>query len=149
MEFSLSTPQPLKILILCRCFTALQHILGHFGRGQLTYPHCSWASLLGSLPVLSAHSFASNWQLPFLNQRKGEDGRRNYFMAKNHDRMLPDVRIESTTDRIPDGRSHTRRTRIRSSYHAQLIYRRVSDETNSNCNYLFSLLKPFSCLFIS
>ena len=25
--------------------------------------------LLGSLPVLSAHSFASNWQLPFLNQR--------------------------------------------------------------------------------
>ena len=31
----------------------------HF-RGQLTYPHCSWASLLGSLPVLSSQSFASN-----------------------------------------------------------------------------------------
>ena len=42
------------------CFTALQHILGHFGCGQLTLPHCSWASLLGSLPVLSAHSFVSN-----------------------------------------------------------------------------------------
>ena len=28
------------------------------------------ANLLGSLPVLSAHSFASNWQLPFLNQRE-------------------------------------------------------------------------------
>ena len=42
------------------CFTALQHILGHFGRGQLTLPHCSWASLLGSFPVLTAHSFASN-----------------------------------------------------------------------------------------
>ena len=42
------------------CFMALQHILGHFGHGQLTYPHCSWASLLSSLPVLSAHSFASN-----------------------------------------------------------------------------------------
>ena len=26
----------------------------------------------GSLPVLSVHSFASTWQLPFLNQRKGE-----------------------------------------------------------------------------
>ena len=23
------------------CFTALQHILGHFGRGQLAYPYCS------------------------------------------------------------------------------------------------------------
>ena len=29
-------------------------------RSALTYSHCSWASLLGSLPVLSAHSFASN-----------------------------------------------------------------------------------------
>ena len=42
------------------CFTALQHILGHFGHGQLPLPHCSWASPLGSLPVLSAHSLASN-----------------------------------------------------------------------------------------
>ena len=48
---------------------ALRHLSGHFRCGQLTYPHCSWASLLCSLPVFSAHSFASNWQLPFLNQR--------------------------------------------------------------------------------
>ena len=41
------------------CFTALRHFSGNFGRGQLTYPHCSWAILLGSLPVLSEHSFAS------------------------------------------------------------------------------------------
>ena len=47
-------------MLLCWCFTALQHLSGHFGRGQLTYPQCSWASLLGSLPVLSAHYFASN-----------------------------------------------------------------------------------------
>ena len=33
------------------CFTALQHFSGHFRRGQLTYPHCSWASLQGSLSV--------------------------------------------------------------------------------------------------
>ena len=66
-----------------------RHILGHFGCGQLTYPHCSWASLLGSLPVLSAHSFTSNWQLPFLNHRKGENDRRNYFMTKLHKRTLP------------------------------------------------------------
>ena len=30
------------------------------GTVKLTYPHCSWASLLRSLPVLSTHSFASN-----------------------------------------------------------------------------------------
>ena len=70
------------------CFTALQHILGHFGRGQLTYPHCSWASLLGSLPVLRAHSFASNWQLLLLN------GRRNVFMTKSPWKNVPDVGIE-------------------------------------------------------
>ena len=39
--------------------SALQHFSGHFGHGQLTYQHCSWASLLDSLPVLSAHSFVS------------------------------------------------------------------------------------------
>ena len=71
----------------------LQHFSGHFGRVQLTYLHCSWASLIGSLPVLSAHSFASNWRLPFLNQRKGENGCRNYFIINLHERMLPDMRI--------------------------------------------------------
>ena len=76
------------------CFTALQHILGNFGCGQLTYPHCSWASLLGSLPVLSAHSFASNWHLLFLNQRKRENGRRNVFMTKSPRKNVPDVGIE-------------------------------------------------------
>ena len=49
----------------------------------------------------SVHSFASNWQLPFLNQRKGENGRLNYFMIKLHQWMLPDVRIEPATVRIP------------------------------------------------
>ena len=34
------------------CFTVLRHILGHLEHGQLAYPHCSWASLIGSLPVL-------------------------------------------------------------------------------------------------
>ena len=69
-------------------FTALQHILCHFGCGQLTQPHCSWASLQGSLPVLNAHSFASNWQLPFLNQRKGENGRRIFSWPNLNERMF-------------------------------------------------------------
>ena len=98
------------LLLLYWCFTAFQHFSGHFGRGELTYPHCSWASLLCSLPVLSAHSFASNWQLPFLNQREGENSRRNYFMTNLHERMLPDVGIEPTTVRIPGGRGSDRDT---------------------------------------
>ena len=36
-----------------------------------------------------AYSFARNWQLPFLNQRKGENDRRKYFMINLHERMLP------------------------------------------------------------
>ena len=94
-----------KRMLLCWCFTALRHFSGHFGRGQLIYPHCSWASLLGSFPVLSAHSFASNWQLPFLNQRKGRNDRRNYFLTNLRERMLQDVRIEPATVRIPGGRA--------------------------------------------
>ena len=65
--------------------------------------HTSWAILLGNCPVLCAHSFASNWQRPFLNQRKRENGCRNYFVTKLHKRILPDVRIEPATVRIPGG----------------------------------------------
>ena len=90
------------------CFMAFQHILGHFGHNQLTLPHCSWASLLGSLPVLSAHSFASNWQLPLLTQRKGEDGPINV-----NERMF--CRTWGSNPRP----SHIRQTHIRSSYRAQ------------------------------
>ena len=36
-----------------------------------------------------AQSFARNWQLPFLNQRKGENDHRKYFMINLHVRMLP------------------------------------------------------------
>ena len=84
----------------CWVVVVLWHILSHFWRGQLTYPHCFWASLLGNLPVLNAHSFASNWQLPFLNQMKGENGCRIYFMTELHERMLPDVGTEPTTVHI-------------------------------------------------
>ena len=82
-----------------------------FERGQLTCPQCFWASLLGSLPVhvLSAHSFASNWQLPFLNQQE---------------RMAVEIfswpkKFCRTWDQTCD-LQHTRRIRIRLSYHARL-----------------------------
>ena len=93
------------------CFTALR--LRSFRARQLAYPHCSWASLLGSLPVLSAHSFASNWQLPFLNQRKGENGRRIFFITKSPRKNVPGVRIEPATVCLPG------RTRIRPSKRAR------------------------------
>ena len=51
------------LLKYCCCVGVLrpfETFSGHFGRGQLTYPYCSWASFLGSLHVLSAHSSASN-----------------------------------------------------------------------------------------
>ena len=38
-----------------------------------------------------AHFFARNWQLPFLNQRMGENDSRKYFMINLHTRMLLDL----------------------------------------------------------
>ena len=35
-----------------------------------------------------AHSFARNWQLPFLNQQKRENDHRKYFMINLHKRMF-------------------------------------------------------------
>ena len=36
------------LLLLCWYFTALRNFSCHFGRGLLTYPQCSQASLIGS-----------------------------------------------------------------------------------------------------
>ena len=90
----------LFLLLLSWCFTALRHFSCHFGCDQLTYPHCSWASLLGSLPVLSVHSFASNLQLSFLNQRKAENGCSNYSMINKNVAGREDATI-----RMPGGRA--------------------------------------------
>ena len=52
-----------------------------------------------------AHSFARNWQLPFLNQQKGENDRRKYFMINLHERMLPtSAGVEPATSWSPVGR---------------------------------------------
>ena len=67
-ETPLFCPMPLNVdldrlfLLLSWCFTALRHFLCQFGCGHLTltYPHCSWTSLLSGLPVLSGHYFARN-----------------------------------------------------------------------------------------
>ena len=56
---------------------------------------CLTTLLLGRLSPLSgynqycAHSFARNWQLPFLNQQQGENDHRKYFMTNLYERLLP------------------------------------------------------------
>ena len=51
-----------------------------------------------------AHSFARNWQLSFLSQRKGENDRRQYFMINLHERMLPtSAGVEPVTSWYPVG----------------------------------------------
>ena len=37
-----------------------------------------------------AHSFTRNWQLPFLNQRKGENDLGKYFMINLYENILTD-----------------------------------------------------------
>ena len=60
--------------------------------------------------TVSAHSFASNWQLPFLNQRKGENGRRNFFITNHLLRMFAGREDRIRDWPIPDGRASDRAT---------------------------------------
>ena len=93
-------------LLLCWCFTALRHFSGNFGCGQLIYPHCSWANLLGSLPVLSEHSFTSNWLLESVEGRMAIEIILWQSLRKN---------VAWSEDPIHD-HPHTRWMRIRPSY---------------------------------
>lgn len=49
--------------------------------------HCSWAGLdlLWGYPILVSHTFARTWQLPFLDQRKGENDSRKYLTIHLHE----------------------------------------------------------------
>ena len=60
--------------------------------------------------MLSAHSFASNWQLLFLNQRKRENGRRNIFMVISPRKNVLDVGIELGDASMPNGHASDRAT---------------------------------------
>ena len=64
-----------------------------------------------NLARLRFKRLTSNWQLPHLNQRKGENGRRNDFMTNPHKRMLSYHRIKHATPWIPVGRASDRATR--------------------------------------
>ena len=69
--------------------------------------------LLGRFSPLSvykycAHSFARNWQLPFLNQWKEQNDHRKYFMVNLHKRILPVRRWSNPQP--PDHQSDTHPT---------------------------------------
>ena len=88
--------------------------------GPSTHFRSFWAWLvnlatlfLGKPPrqfISSAHSSASNWQLLFLNQRKRENGRRNFFMTKSPLKNVPDVGIELGAACMPRGHVSNRAT---------------------------------------
>ena len=52
-----------------------------------------------------AHSFARNWKLPYLNQLKGENDHRKYFMINLHERMLPTRQGQTRNLLSPVGRA--------------------------------------------
>ena len=90
---------------MCWELTAQSTQWGHVERGQFTKPHVYWAGLV--LLVVNqycVHSFARNWQLPFLNQQKGENDSRKYFMINLHERILPtSAGVEPVTSWSPVG----------------------------------------------
>ena len=59
----------------------------------------AWSSKL--LTSTCAHYLTKNWQLPILNQQKGDNDLKKYFMINLHERMLQDLlAIEPVTSLI-------------------------------------------------
>ena len=73
------TQQCSMLVCLSLSFTTHSTLTMSYGANQLTYSHYFLGTLspLRGWPVLCAHTFASNWQLPIL---KRENDHRNYFM---------------------------------------------------------------------
>ena len=104
----------LLLLLLCWCFTALLHFSGNSGRGQLTYPHWSWTSLVGSLPVLM-HILSPVTD----NSPSWISGRKRMAVETiSWPVQSPQKNVAGHENRTRD-RPHTRRTRIRPSYRAR------------------------------
>ena len=59
------------------------------------------------------HSFARNWQLPFLNQRKGENDHRKYFMIKCRQKNVAyQAGVNHATSRSPVGQASNWATKV-------------------------------------
>ena len=75
----------------CYCLTSTVSSYGHGGTAiNLTTHFLGRLRPFNRLTSTQCTFFASNWQLPFLNQRKGENDRRKDFMINLNNRMVPD-----------------------------------------------------------
>ena len=95
--------------------------------------------ILGRLSPLSGSPVLCTFfrqKLPFLNQRKGENDRRKYFMINLHERMLPtSAGVEPATSWSPIGR------RIQLSHRGRsplLLYGQIQQKTNCYFFLFFS-----------
>ena len=99
----------LYCLVLYVCVVALQP-------SQPNWVMSRAVSLLTSLLLQAvnqycAHSFARNWQLPFLNQWRGQNDRRKYSMSNLHGRMLL-TRRESNSQQSDAHQTEPRRSAL-------------------------------------
>ena len=100
----------LRPVFVCLCWGFTAQSTQCVMLSALSLPN--WAGLvLYALIQYCAHSFTWNWQLPFLNQQKGENDRRKYFMINIHEWMLP------------TWQGQTRNLLITSRMHIQLSHR--------------------------
>ena len=141
------------VVIVVLVCDGLRHFSCHFGHRLLNYSHCSWASLLNNSPVLRAHSFANNWQLPFLKQRRYlvlilspvTDNCPSWISGR--ERMAVEIisfqsprkNVAGREDRTSDS-PHTRRTRIRPCYRARYFF--FSEICNKR-TLIFSLQRSY------
>ena len=109
--------------LLCCCFTAVRHFSGHFGRGPSTYPHCSWASLLGS--KCTFFSPVTENCPSWISGRVRMDVEIISWPIYTIE-MLPAVRIESETVRIPGGRASDRATALGNCRHVNDMWTSIN-----------------------
>ena len=70
--------------------------------GQLSYPHCSWASLPDAGNQYLGHILSRLTDTTaLLESAEEENGRRNNFMAKSSRKDVPDARIDRGASWFP------------------------------------------------
>ena len=79
-HISLHIPTGWAVFVCVEAVWPKVSLPNHTSTGQ------AWSSMVKQY---CAHSFTRNRQLPFLNQRTGENDRRKYFVINLHERMLP------------------------------------------------------------
>ena len=91
-----------------------------------------------------AYSFARNWQMPFLNQWKGENDRRKYFMIKSPRKYVADpAEVEPATSWSPVRCASTEAGRFLFVSGLPHIWRNKKTANISDCNWKKHLLLQF------